>query len=94
MEQEPQQKATYEQLEQAVNQLSQINMQMRQKLEQQNYANFHQRMAYLFEIVRNSDKFSSAFVQKCIEEIEYSITIPEEEEQGDTPVIPLHKEEE
>lgn len=77
---EEQKKLSYEELEAAANQLMQANQQYRKQLEQQNYGNFHQRMAYLFEVVRNSDKFNASFVQKCIEELELTLTIPEQAE--------------
>lgn len=41
----------------------------------------YKRLDYLFEIVKNSDKFSSEFVNKCINEIEGVFKeIPEEKE--------------
>jgi ribosomal protein L29 len=72
-----QKKLSYEELDNLAKQLSQVNLQLRQKLAESDYSNFHQRMAYLFEIVRNADKFAPVFVAKCIKEIEEAITIPE-----------------
>ena len=75
---EEQKKLSYEELEVAANQLMQANTQMRKQLEQQNYGNFHQRMAYLFEVVRSADKFNASFVDACIKELEITLTIPEQ----------------
>ena len=72
-------KLSYEELEEYARQLAQANVQMRQHLEQQNYGNYHQRIAYLFEVVRNSDKFSAKFVANCITELEEILTLPEED---------------
>ena len=79
MGEETQEKLSYEQLEQLANQLSQVNAKMREQLEKVNYGNFHQRMAYLFEVIKNKEAFGDYFVNKCVDEITYALTIPEEE---------------
>ena len=71
-------KLSYEKLEQIAGQQQQLILQLRKQLEQQDYGNFHQRMAYLFEVLRSSDKFSASFVNSCIKELETTLTLPEE----------------
>lgn len=71
-------KLSYEKLEQIAGQQQQLILQLRKQLEQQDYGNFHQRMAYLFEVLRSSDKFSDSFVNSCIKELETTLTLPEE----------------
>lgn len=92
-EEQPQ-KLTYDQLNQACMELSQQNQQMNQYIQKlhhqiQEMQSFIQtkRMDYLFKVVELSLKsnahweFDSDFVQKCMEEIQESLTIPEETEQ-------------
>lgn len=71
------QKLSYEELEKYAIQASQQLQKIQQEYERINYANLHQRMAYLFEVVRDSEKFSTSFVNRCISEIEGVLT-PEE----------------
>lgn len=88
------QKLTYEQLNQACMELSQQNQQMQtyiKKLHQQmgemNALLGTKRMDYLFKVIELHTKyekwFDSDFVLKCAEEVQESLTIPEETEQED-----------
>lgn len=72
-------KMSYEQLENVAHQLSEQNKQLYMKLQSVNMTNLFKRLDYLFKVVENSEKFSREFVDKCIKEIETSMTIPEEE---------------
>lgn len=67
--------------------VAQVNMQARNQV--QHYANrcmaleeqlSYKRLDYLFKVVEHADAFGMEFVAKCAEEIEESITIPEEVE--------------
>lgn len=75
-------KLSYEELEAAANQLVQINNKMNQQLKEQDYGNFHQRMAYLFEIIRyhKDELFSKDFINNAVKEIESVLTLPEQKE--------------
>lgn len=72
-------KMSYEQLENVAHQLSEQNKQLYMKLQSVNMTNLFKRLDYLFKVVENSEKFNKEFVDKCIKEIETSMTIPEEE---------------
>lgn len=71
-------KMSYEQLENIAHQLSEQNKQLYMKLQSANMTNLFKRLDYLFKVVENSGKFNSEFVNKCVKEIETSMTIPEE----------------
>lgn len=82
-------KLTYEQLSEAANQLSQQNKdlverykELYKEYERNNYANLHQRMAYLFEIVKNPTVFNPELIKKCVKEITDIITIPEQTQEN------------
>ena len=88
------QKLTYEQLNQACMELSQQNQQMQpyikklhQQMGQMNALLETRRMDYLFKVIELHTKyekwFDSDFVLKCAEEVQESLTIPEETEQED-----------
>lgn len=72
-------KMSYEQLENVAHQLSEQNRQLYMKLQSANMTNLFKRLDYLFKVIENSDKFNKEFVNKCLTEIESSMTIPEEE---------------
>lgn len=44
----------------------------------------YKRLDYLFKVIENSGSFEMEFVTKCSDEIELSLTIPEETESQDT----------
>jgi len=84
--QEPNQKLTYEQLNQACAEMSQqlqnqnaYIQKMHQQMQEMNFALQTKRMDYLFKVVELKDRFSSDFVIMCTDEIEQSLTIPEEQ---------------
>ena len=62
---------TYKDNQYLVNQLNGIN-------------NTFTRLNYLFKVLENSQHFNSDFIIKCAEEIENTITIPEEIDTKDT----------
>lgn len=78
---EEKKKLTYEQLNDACNQLWQQNRQLVIRNKELEQVALNKRLDYLFKIVESSDKFSSDFVVGCINEIEEAMTItPESEE--------------
>ena len=69
-------KLSYEQLEAAAGQLVETNNKMREYIAKQDYANFHQRVSYLFKVIELSEKFDLYFVTKCkceLEDILFSV---------------------
>lgn len=85
-------KLSYEELNQACMELSEQNQQMQQyiqklhkQMQQMDFALQTKRMDYLFKIIELSVKaegwFSSDFVQKCLEEIQDSLTVSQEQEE-------------
>ena len=72
-------KLSYEQLEAAAGQLIETNNKMREYISKQDYANFHQRISYLFKVVELSEKFNIKFVSKCISELEDILFLVEED---------------
>ena len=80
-------KMSYEQLEQVAHQLSEQARQLYTQLQKSNLNNMFKRLDYLFKVVENGNIFNKDFLDKCINEIENIITVPEEvvEEKEDTP---------
>ena len=74
-------KLSYEQLEQIANQYSEQARQLYLKLQEANMTNMFKRMDYLFKVVENNKVFSSNFVEKCINELEELMKLPEETKQ-------------
>lgn len=72
-------KMSYEQLEGVAHQLSEQVKQLYNQLQQANLNNMFKRLDYLFKVVENTEKFSPAFSEACIKEIEAFMTIQEEE---------------
>ena len=70
----PNEKMSYEQLENIAHQLSEQSRQLYQKLQEANMANVFKRMDYLFKVVEFSSSFSDAFVLNCTSEIQDLIT--------------------
>lgn len=79
-----QEKPSYEQLEREVAGLRSMNGQMMMQLQQMNMGNLFKRLDYLFKVVETKEAFSPEFVNKCAEEIELHLTIPEAPEEPDT----------
>lgn len=73
-------KMSYEQLENVAHQLSEQAKQLYMQLQNANMSNMFKRLDYLFKVVENSHMFKLDFVNKCINEIEDFMTIPEETE--------------
>lgn len=73
-------KMSYEQLENIAHQLSEQAKQLYMQLQNANMSNMFKRLDYLFKVVENSHMFKLDFVNKCINEIEDFMTIPEETE--------------
>lgn len=72
-------KLTYEQLTEAYNNLYEKANQMFRQLQEAKFLLSDQRLKYLFEVLKYSDKFDLEFVGKCTDEIKESLTIEEEE---------------
>lgn len=85
-EQPKQQKLTYEQLNDACNQLFQQNQYLTKQVRELNTYNAFKRLDYLFKVLDsystaskvNAVTFDPAFVESCIKEIQDSIEIKEE----------------
>lgn len=73
-------KMSYEQLENVAHQLSEQAKQLYMQLQNANMSNMFKRLDYLFKVVENSHMFKLDFVDKCINEIEDFMTVPEETE--------------
>lgn len=69
-------KLTYEQLNDACNQLWQQNRQLVARTKELEQFAVNKRLDYLFRIVENSKMFSDDFIENCINEIEEAMTIP------------------
>ena len=77
-------KMSYDQLESVAHQLSEQNRQMFAKLQELNMANMFKRLDYLFKVVENGHMFKQDFLEKCVDEIESIMTVPEQEEEPET----------
>lgn len=77
-------KMSYEQLENVAHQLSEQNRQLFAKLQELNMDSVFKRLDYLFKVVENGHMFKQDFLEKCIEEIENLITVPEQEDNQET----------
>lgn len=78
--QEPQ-KLTYEQLNDACNQLFQQNQQLRKKLDELNTFNAFKRLDYLLKVIELANTIKDAdFINGCIEELKEAIVIKPEQE--------------
>ena len=77
-------KMSYEQLENVAHQLSEQNRQLFTKLQEMNMTNVFKRLDYLFKVVENGHMFKQDFLEKCIDEVESLMTVPEQEEKSDT----------
>lgn len=77
-------KPTYEQLENEVKGLKGMNNQLIMQLQQMNVQNLFKRMDYLFKVVENREGFRQEFVEKCAEELEGHLTLPDIQEESNT----------
>lgn len=76
-----QQKLTYEQLNDACNQLWQQNKQLVARNRELETFAMNKRLDYLFKVLELSNQFSSDFVGSCASEIEQAMTIPQDIEE-------------
>ena len=76
-----QQKLTYEQLNDACNQLWQQNKQLVARNRELETFTMNKRLDYLFKVLELSNQFSSDFVGNCSSEIEQAMTIPQDIEE-------------
>lgn len=74
-------KLTYEQLNDACNQLWQQNKQLATRNRELEQFAVNKRLDYLFKVLEFSKDFSSGFVGTCAKEIEEAITIPQQKEE-------------
>lgn len=77
-------KLTYEQLENAANQLLAQNNELKRALYE--ISNATKRLDYLFKVLDHAALFDVDFVDKCVEEIVQLLTIPEKQEPSDAPI--------
>lgn len=75
---------TKEELENINRFLTQENSALKQNLEKMNMNNVLQRLHFLFKVVEKPELYSSDFVTYVVEEIEYTLYIPEEKEETET----------
>lgn len=78
---EVQQKLTYQQLNDACNQLWQQNRQLVAKTHELEQFAMNKRLDYLFKVIENSNNFNADFVIACSKEIEEAITIAKDTEE-------------
>lgn len=71
-------KLTYEQLNDACNQLWQQNKQLSARNRELESFVMNKRLDYLFKAVELSTKFSSDFIVNCVSEIEEAMAIPQD----------------
>ena len=76
-----QQKLTYEQLNDACNQLWQQNKQLVARNRELESFAMNKRLDYLFKVLELSNQFSSDVVVNCSSEIEQAMTIPQDIEE-------------
>lgn len=77
---EEQKKLTYEQLNDACNQLWQQNKQLVKRNKELEQFVMNKRLDYLFKVLECSKEFSSDFIRNCASEIEEAITVPQDME--------------
>lgn len=71
-------KLTYEQLNDACNQLWQQNKQLSVRNRELESFVMNKRLDYLFKVLEFSNKFSSDFIVNCVSEIEEAMAIPQD----------------
>ena len=72
-------KMSYEELENIAHQLSEQSRVLMQKLQEANMSNMFKRIDYLFKVLEFENMFSDSFIDKCAQEIQDIISIPEED---------------
>lgn len=78
-EEQESKKLTYEQLNDACNQLWQQNKQLAARNRELEQFAINKRLDYLFKVLEYSKEFSSDFVGSCASEVEEALTITKEE---------------
>lgn len=78
---EERQKLSYEQLNDACNQLFQQNKQLSMKVREMEQFLMNKRMEYLFKVIEFSSRFHSDFVVSCVDEVEEAMKIPQDTEE-------------
>jgi hypothetical protein len=73
-------KLPYDELLKIANSLNRTNAELQNRLNDAMLGNFFTRLEFLFKVLKYADKFTDDFVKKCIDEIQESMTIPEEKE--------------
>lgn len=71
-------KLSYDKLNQIAGQLQQQNEMLRAELNRAITQEFIMRIEFMFKVVENVSVFDPIFVDKCVKEIEKSLTPPEE----------------
>lgn len=72
-------KLSYEQLNDACNQLFQQNQALRNQIQQMNQMNMFKRLDYLFKVLEFNRVFNDQeFINSCVAEIKEAMIIPEE----------------
>lgn len=74
-------KLTYEQLNDACNQLAIQNRQLIKKCQELDNYSMFKRLDYLFMVLKYKDSFDTDFVITCADEIKEAIIIPKEEKE-------------
>lgn len=69
---------SYEQLNDACNQLVIQNNKLKRRCQELEAFNMFKRLDYLFQALDHADKFDNEFVNSCAEEIKTAIVIPDE----------------
>lgn len=72
-------KLSYEELEQRVIGLQSMNQQLMMQIQKMDLSNVLKRLDYLFKVLEQGHYFNTDFVDKVVQEIESTITVPEEE---------------
>lgn len=73
-----QRKLSYEELVNVATQLSNENRILHQRFEQASYQLGYKRLDYLFKVLEFDANFEQSFVDKCAEEIQFAMAIPDE----------------
>lgn len=80
---EAKKKLTYEELETMCSQITQQNRMLVGELQKSNYSNLAKRLEFLFEVVKQDNKFNAEFVESVTQEIVELLTIDKEPEVKD-----------
>jgi hypothetical protein len=76
-------KLTYEQLNDACNQLLQQNQQLAGRNRELESFVMFKRLDYLFKVLEHTTMFPNAFLISCANEIKEALTVPEESKEED-----------